>query len=57
MGSIIEKITEFIKEMLQGWVLDNLETMFTDVNTKVGTIAGEVGQTPSSWNAGIDVVS
>lgn len=39
--------------MLQGWVLDNLETMFTDVNTKVGTIAGEVGQTPSSWNAGI----
>ena len=53
MGSIIEKITEFIKEMLQGWVLDNLETMFTDVNTKVGTIAGEVGQTPSSWNSGI----
>ena len=39
--------------MLQGWVLGNLETMFTDVNTKVGTIAGEVGQTPSSWNSGI----
>ena len=39
--------------MLQGWVLDNLETMLTDVNTKVGSIAGEVGQTPSSWNAGI----
>ena len=53
MGAIIDKITEFIKEMLQGWVLDNLETMFTDVNTKVGTIAGEVGQTPSSWNAGV----
>ena len=53
MGSIIDKITEFIKEMLQGWVLDNLETMLTDVNTKVGSIAGEVGQTPSSWNAGI----
>ena len=53
MNSIIDKITEFIKEMLQGWVLTNLETMFTDVNTKVGTIAGEVGQTPSSWNSGI----
>lgn len=53
MGAIIDKITEFIKEMLQGWVLDNLETMLTDVNTKVGSIAGEVGQTPSSWNAGI----
>lgn len=39
--------------MLQGWVLDNLSTMFTDVNDKVGTIAGEVGKTPSSWNSGI----
>lgn len=53
MGTIIDKITEFIKEMLQGWVLDNLGTMFTDVNTKVGTIAGEVGQTPSAWNSSI----
>ena len=42
-----------MKEILQGWVLDNLEAMFTDVNTEVGTIAGEVGQTPSSWNSGI----
>ena len=53
MGAIIDKITEFIKEMLQGWVLGNLETMFTDVNTKVGGIAGEVGQTPSAWNGSI----
>ena len=53
MGSIIDKITEFIKEMLQGWVLSNLETMFTDVNEKVGTIAGEVSKTPSTWNSGI----
>ena len=34
-------------------MLDNLSTMFTDVNTKVGTIAGEVGQTPSTWNGSI----
>ena len=53
MGGIIDKITEFIKEMLQGWVLSNLSTMFTDVNDKVGTIAGEVSKTPSTWNAGI----
>ena len=32
---------------------DNLGDMFTDVNTKVGMIAGEVGQTPSTWNGGI----
>ena len=42
-----------IKEILQGWVMDNLTTMFTDVNDKVGTIAGEVGRTPSSWNSGV----
>ena len=27
--------------------------MFTDVNDKVGTIATEVGKTPSSWNGSI----
>ncbi len=53
MGAIIDKITEFIQEILQGWVLSNLDTMFTDVNEKVGTIAGEVGQTPSAWNGSI----
>ena len=53
MGGIIDKITDFIKEMLQGWVLSNLQTMFTDVNDKVGTIAGEVSTTPSAWNSGI----
>ena len=53
MGGIIDKITDFIKEMLQGWVLSNLSTMFGDVNDKVGTIVGEVSKTPSTWNAGI----
>ena len=31
----------------------NLTNMFTDVNEKVGTIAGEVGRTPSTWNGSI----
>ena len=34
-------------------MLTNLETMFTDVNNKVGTIAGEVSKTPSTWNSGV----
>ena len=53
MNTIVDKITELIKEMLQGWVMSNLEGMFTDVNDKVSTIAGEVSQTPSAWNASI----
>jgi len=51
MDSIVEKITELIRELLQGWVMTNLEGMFTDVNDKVSTIAGEVSQSPSTWDA------
>ena len=53
MEGIIEKLTDFIKEILKGWVEANLTAMFTDVNTKVGTIAGEVSKTPGTWNSSI----
>lgn len=53
MNGIIDRITAFIKEILQGWVLSNLETMFTDVNNKVGMVSGEVSKTPETWNPGI----
>ena len=53
MEGIIEKLTDFIKEILKGWVESNLTAMFTDVNTKVGAIAREVSKTPSTWNNSI----
>lgn len=53
MTGIIEKLTEFIKDLLSSWITANLTNMFTDVNDKVGTIATEVAKTPSTWNAGI----
>lgn len=53
MGSIFEKIEDAIKELLIGMIESNLTNMFTDVNEKVGTIAAEVGQTPSGWNGSI----
>lgn len=53
MNGIIDRITAFIKEILQGWVLSNLETMFTDVNNRVGMVAGDVSKTPETWNPGI----
>ena len=53
MGAVLDKLTDFIKEMLTGWILSNLQGMFTDVNDKVGTIAGEVSKTPSTWNGSI----
>ena len=53
MGAVLDKLTDFIKEMLTGWILSNLQGMFTDVNDKVGTIAGEVATTPSTWTGSI----
>ncbi|MCI6730725.1 MAG: CD0415/CD1112 family protein [Lachnospiraceae bacterium] len=53
MNGIIDKITEFIRDLLSSWITANLTNMFTDVNDKVGTIADEVARTPSTWNAGV----
>ena len=53
LGFILEKIEEAIKELLIGWIESNMTNMFTDVNDKVGTIAAEVGKTPSSWDSSI----
>lgn len=53
MDTILERITEAIQEMLISFITSGLEGMFLEVNDKVGTIAGQVGQTPQGWNAGI----
>lgn len=53
MNTIIERITEAIKDILIGFIRSGMETMFVEVNEKVGTIAGQVGQTPQGWNSSI----
>ena len=53
MQSIIDSITEWLKELLVGGITENLSGMFDNVNQKVGEIAGEVGMTPSAWNGGV----
>ena len=53
MQSIIDSITQWIKEMLVAGITGNLSGMFDNVNQKVGEIAGEVGMTPSVWNGGV----
>ncbi len=53
MDKIIDAIGEWLKDFFIGAIQTNLSTMFNDVNTKVGSIAGEVGQTPESWNSSI----
>ncbi len=53
MSAIFDKITDFIKEFLISLITGSLGNMFDDVNTKVGTIAADVGQTPQDWNSSI----
>lgn len=43
MQSILDKLAEWLKELLIDGITGNLSGMFDTVNTKVGEIAGEVG--------------
>ena len=53
MQSIIDAIEQWLKDFLIGAITGNLSSMFSDVNSKVATIATEVGKTPESWNSSV----
>lgn len=53
MFGILDTLEEWIRNLLISIITSNLTNLFDDVNTKVGTIATEVGQTPQGWNSGI----
>ena len=50
MFGIFDKIEEFFKDILLGGIQANLESMFLDINDKVGANATDVGKTPMGWN-------
>ena len=49
----LEAIEEWLRGILSGMILNNLGSMYADVNAKTATIAAEVGTTPAGWNASI----
>ena len=51
MFGILDKIEEFFKELLLGGIQANLESMFIDINDKVGAVATDIGKTPMGWNS------
>lgn len=53
MDYIKQQITEWLKEILVGGIMNNLSGMFDNVNSQVGQIASQVGTTPQAWNTGI----
>lgn len=53
MNSILEQITDWIKEMLVSAVMNNLSGMFDSVNQQVGDVATQVGTTPANFSPGV----
>ena len=53
LDGLLDAIEEWIRECLSGMILENLSTMYKDVNEKTGQIAAEVAKTPQGWNGNI----
>lgn len=53
MDLLLNTLTEWLKELLAGAIASNLTGMVESVNTKVGDIATQAGQTPQGWNSAI----
>ena len=53
MDFIWNRITDWLKEILVGGIMGNLQGLFDQVNTQVAGIAGQVGTTPQAWNGGV----
>ena len=51
MFNIFDKLLEILKDILIGNIKANFESMFGEINNKIGTIATNVGQTPMGWNS------
>lgn len=53
LDSILEQITQWLKEMLVAAVMENLTGLFDSVNTQVSSIASDVGTTPANFSPGV----
>ena len=53
MDSILQQITDWLKEMLIEAIMGNLSGMFESVNNQVGEIATSVGMTPATFSPGV----
>ena len=53
MFGLFDSIAEWFRGLLIDGIISNFTGMFNEVNSKVGEIAAQVGQTPQGWNADI----
>jgi len=53
MFGLFDAIAEWFRGLLIDGITHNFTGMFNDMNERVNEIAGQVGQTPQGWNAGV----
>jgi len=53
MFGLFDAIADWFRGLLIDGIIHNFTGMFNDMNARVGEVAGQVGQTPEGWNAGI----
>ena len=49
MESLLEKLTDWLKDMLVGGIMDNLTSTFSTLNQKIGEVTAQVAQTPDQF--------
>ena len=53
MDFLWSSFTDWIKEALIGGIMGNFQSLFDEINVKIGEIATQVGQTPGDYNPGV----
>lgn len=53
MDTILQQITDWLKEMLVSGIMDNLSGIFDSVNQQVASVASQVGTSPANFSPGI----
>ena len=53
MFGLLDSIAEWFRGLLIDGVMSNFYGMFNELNTRVGEIAGQVGETPQGWHPAI----
>ena len=49
MKSLLEQLTDWLKDMLVGGIRDNLTSTFSTLNQKIGEVTAQVAQTPDQF--------
>ena len=53
MDFLFNSLVDWIKDALIGGITQNYQSMFDELNMRVGEIASQVGATPENWNSGV----